>query len=292
MFGSEQVEQLLTLEPLDADRFIGDQPAASTLDKVYGGQLFGQSLAAAQMTVDPARHAHSLQAFCVEAGAHGRPVQYQVERLRDGRSFSARSVTATQDGRFLMRAAVSFHVAEPGLTHVIRLPDVPPPEELPTLQDAIRDYSSLADDSWRREWAGLDLRYNPQHLLTRERPRPGVQQVWMRVRAALPDDPALHRRVLTYLSDLTLLNTSLVPHGILIGAPELPRATLNHTVWLHTDLRTDDWLLFDQRSSWAGAARGHSSAHVFTREGQHVASLAQEGLIRPLGELRHQLGVE
>lgn len=292
MPSSKEIVHLLDVEGVGDDSFLGHQPSWSSLDKVYGGQMFGQGLAAAQRTVDPARAAHSVQAFCLEAGDHDGPIHYQVDRLRDGRSFSARSVVATQQGRPVMRLTASFQPPEPGLEHAATMPDVPAPDGLPTIQDAIRDFSGLPHEPWVREWAGLDVRYVVTDRTGRRSPGPGIQHVWIRVEDRLPDDAALQRQVLTYLSDITLLNASLIPHGLVMGAPELPRATLNHTVWLHADARPDEWLLVDQRSPWAGGARGLTLAEVFTGEGRHVASFAQEGLIRPRGDLRRRLGVE
>ncbi|RYE40769.1 MAG: acyl-CoA thioesterase II [Hyphomicrobiales bacterium] len=287
---SAEIVALLSLQKLGGDIFVGQQPHSSTLEKVYGGQLFGQAVVAARVTVeDPFRTAHSLQAYFLDAGRHGSPVHYHVDRLRDGRSFSARSVLAIQDGRPLLRLMASFHVPEPGLSHAEPMPTVAPPDKLPSIQDVIRDRSTLPDEPWRREWDGLDIRYVPDNLANIRLHRPGRQQIWIRVCDPLPDDPALHREVLTYLSDIGLLNTALVPHGMVMGAPELPRATLNHSVWLHAPARPDTWLLIDQRSPRAVGARALSFAEVFTAEGRHVASFAQEGLIRPRGALRQQL---
>jgi acyl-CoA thioesterase-2 len=291
MPNSTELMALLHLEELGGNCYSGGQPRESSLDKVYGGQLFGQALVAAQRTVDPGRSAHSVQAFCLEPGDHGSPVRYQVECLRDGRSFSARSVLATQEDRLLMRCTASFQPHEPGLAHAAAMPDVPPPAALPTIQDTIREFSELPDEPWRREWSGLDIRYVVTEQTGRRGPGPGIQQIWIRVQGRLPDDPVVHRQVLTYLSDITLLSASLIPHGLVVGAPDLPRATLSHTVWLHDDVRADEWLLVDQRSPWAGGARGLTFAEVFTADGVHVASYAQEGLVRPRGGLRERLGV-
>lgn len=288
----DQLLQLLDLDCPWPSHLVGGQPSSSILDKVYGGQLFAQSLVAMTRTVDAERRAHSLQVACFSPGDHSLPIHFDVDKLRDGRSFSVRSVVASQDGRDLLRATASFQVPEPGLTHSAPLPDAPAPEGQPSLADAIRDHSELDDAPWHTEWPGVDVRYVESHLATTPPEGPGKQQVWMRVRDRLPDDPVLHHQVLTYLSDLTFINASLVPHGIMMGAPELPRATLNHTVWLHDDVRADEWMLFDQTSPWAGNARGLSRAEVFSHDGRHVASLAQEGLIRPHGALRERLGVD
>ncbi|QCX26521.1 acyl-CoA thioesterase [Nocardioides jishulii] len=284
-------DELLALLDLDCPwpgHLVGGQPPASMLDKVYGGQLLAQALVAMTRTVDLDRRAHAVQGTFFHPGNHVDALHYDVEKLRDGRSFSVRSVVASQDSRELLRATASFQVPEPGLAHSPAAPPAPPPDDLPSLADVIRDHSELDDAPWRREWPGVDVRYVDALLDSPDPTGPGRQQVWMKVRRTLPDDPVLHHQVLTYLSDLTLVNASLVPHGILVGAPELPRATLNHTVWLHEDVRADEWFLVDQTSPWAGGARGFSRAEVF-QDGRHVASYAQEGLIRPRGDLRKRL---
>jgi acyl-CoA thioesterase II len=286
-----EIVRLLDVEDMGGDSFVGIHPERSWLDKTYGGQLIAQALVAAARTVDSSRYVHSVQATCLDAARHGLPVRYEVERIRDGRSFSTRTVRAVQDNRPVLNLMASFHTGEPGLAHCAAMPAVPPPEQLPTLQDVIRDASALSDEEWRLEWAGLDLRYVSENLDSAKGRVPAVQQLWARVNGRLPDDLSLHRYILVYISDLMLLSTSLLPHGIMLGAPELPRATISHTVWLHEDARADEWLFIDQRSPWAGDARGLSFANVFTADGRHVASLAQEGLIRPRGELRKRLGL-
>lgn len=283
------ITRLLDLTELGNDTFLGGQPTTSTLDKVYGGQLVGQALAAARRTVDPRRRAHSVQATCLEMGRHDSPITYEVERIRDGRSFSVRSVVAAQEGRPLLRLMASFHIPEPGLNHAERMPDVPPPDSVRPLHEVIRAHSTLPSEPVRREWSGVDVRYIESTLSEQTRRGTGRQQLWIRVASPLPSDPAVHREVLTYLSDLLLINTALVPHGMILGDPELPRATLNHSAWLHADARTDEWLLIDQRSPRAVGARALSYAEVFTAHGNHIASFAQEGLIRPRGGLRLQL---
>jgi acyl-CoA thioesterase-2 len=289
---ASEIARILDVESLGDDRFRGAHPDESLLDKVFGGQLIGQALVSAARTVDPARPAHCLQAVCLDVGRHGEPVRYEVERVRDGRSFSSRSVRAFQGSRQVLRLTASFQPRERGLAHQVRMPAAPPPEEVPLLQDVMLTASTLSDEEWRREWAGIDLRYVSDNLGTPTGRGPGVQQIWVRVKQRLPDDPGLHRHIIAYLSDLTLLSTSLLPHGIVLGAPDLPRATLNHSVWFHHDARADEWLFIDQRSPWAGGARGLSFASVYAADGRHVASLAQEGLIRPLREIRRRFGLD
>lgn len=288
-----EILSLLSLDPVAEDHFLGGQPETSILDKVYGGQLFAQALQAATATAPPDRRAHVLQASCLEPGHHGAPVDYAVERVRDGRSFSLRAVTATQQDRPLLRALVSFHVPEPGLTHRADPPlDRADPASLPPFQAVIRDHSDLDDHPWWGEWEGIDIRYDPAHIEPSRGSDRGRQALWMRTADPLPDDEATHRLVFAYLSDLGILSSSLLPHGMVLGAPLLPRATLNHTIWLHAPARADEWLLFEQSSPWAGDARGFGRAEVYDRDGRLIASLAQEGLIRPRGELRERYGVD
>jgi acyl-CoA thioesterase-2 len=287
-----EIVELLDLGQVDTCHFVGGHPDDSQLAKVFGGQLFGQALVAAARTVDESRPAHWLQATCLEPGLHGTPVRYEVEQVRDGRSFSTRAVHAFQADRQVLSLLASFQPREPGLSHQVPMPTAPRPETVPPLDTVMDSVSTLSGEEWRAEWQGLDLRYVAENLDGAHGRSPAVQQMWVRVNGALPDDAALHRHVLAYLSDLTLLSASLLPHGLVFGAPELPRATLNHSVWFHADARADEWLLFDQRSPWAGGARGLSFASVFTADGRHVASLAQEGLIRPRGEMRLRLGVD
>jgi len=285
-----EITALLDLQDVGDDSFRGSQRTESILDKTYGGQLFAQSLAAAARTVDPQCQVHAIQVACLEAGRHDQPLDFTVRRNRDGRSFASRTVEASQQGRVLLHLHASFQISEQGLHHAPAMPAAPDPDGLPDLFDMMREHSALPHAAWRREWEGIDLRYVPESLERSRREQQGRQQVWIRVGDRLPDDPALHRQVLAYLSDITLLNASLLPHGFLIGAPDLPRATLNHTIWFHEDGRADEWLLVDQHSPWAGGARGLSFADVFSADGRHVASYAQEGLIRPRGDLRREYG--
>lgn len=284
--------QLLDVDDRGDGHFVGTQPVVTDLPTVYGGQLFAQALAAMARTAPAGRRVHAAQATFLSAGDLSRPIDLEVARDRDGRSFSARSVLASQAGRALLRATASFHVAEPGLTHARTAPAAPGPDGLPSLVEVIRRHSVLEGVLWRQEWASLEVRYVDALLEDSHPAGPGRQQVWMRLADPLPagGDADLHRLLLAYLSDLTLINVSLLPHGIVMGHPELPRATLNHCVWFHDDVDVTQWFLVDQTSEWAGAGRGLARAEVF-QGGRHVASYAQEGLIRPQGELRpHLLG--
>ena len=283
------IAKTLELESAGPKTFLGRHPSGSRLTKSYGGQLVAQAAVAATRTVAIGRELHSLNALFLSAGTTDRPIVYEVEEVRNGRSFSSRSVRALQGEHEVLRLFASFHAPEPGLAHTTGPPEVLGPEAVPSLQDVMRRASTLSHAQWQREWAGLDVRYLPDHV-SAVGVAPSRQQFWVRLRHPLPDDLALHRHVVTYLSDHLLLAASLVSHGFMLGDPELPRATLNHSVWFHGHARADEWLLFDQRSPWAGNALGFSIASIYTEGGTLVASLAQEGLIRPGGELRRSLG--
>ena len=284
----DQLLDLLDLKCPWPGHLVGNQPTSSRLAKVYGGQLFAQALVAMTRTVDAGRPVHSIQATFFSPAHHDEPLHYDVTKLRDGRSFSVRSVVASQDGHELLRGTASFQPPEPGLHHAAAAPATPDPEGLPSLADVVRDHSDLDDTLWRTEWPGIEIRYVDTLLERVDRNGPARQQLWIRVTDALPDAPAIHQQVLAYLSDQALINAAVLPHGLVMGAPQLPRATLNHSVWFHDAVRTDEWLLVDQTSPWAGGARGFTRAEVF-QGGRHVASFAQEGLIRPHGELRQRL---
>jgi acyl-CoA thioesterase-2 len=283
---------LLELERLEVDLFRGRQPDTSR-QRVFGGQVAAQALAAASQTVPAEVSAHSLHAYFLLPGDTAIPIVYDVERIRDGRSFATRRVVARQHGTSIFYLTASFHLAEIGLDHQDQMPDVPPPEDCPTMGDLFRKITRRADDrSWEREWAALDVRYAGD---SRSSPRlssdaePARAQIWIKAAGPVPDDRICNTCVLAYASDLTLLGVSLVPHHVLIVSPQIQPASLDHTMWFHRPFRVDDWLLYDQHSPSASGARGFALGRVFSRDGRLVASVAQEGLIRPLGELREGL---
>jgi len=267
--------QMLDLEPLEVDLFRGQSPPTS-LQRVFGGQVAAQALAAAGRTVVPERGVHSLHAYFLRPGDPARPILYDVERLREGRSFSTRRVLARQHGRPIFVMSASFQVSEPGLDHQDPLPDVPDPEGLPTMAELMAQGEPTRLERWWTEWAAFDLRVadpEPQDPAA-------VSQIWLRTAQPLPDDPLLHSCVLTYVSDLTLLTVALGPHGRQVGEAGLQVASLDHAMWFHRPFRADGWLLYDQRSPSASGARGLATGRVFTREGTLAASVVQEGLIR------------
>lgn len=282
---NEQAQWLvgvLDVEPVERDFFRG--PATPDgKGRSFGGQVIGQALMAAIRTVDAARPAHSLHGYFIRPGDATAPVLYQVERDRDGGSFTTRRVVAIQNGAVILNLAASFHVTEPGLSHQDAMPDVPPPEDVApedVLAERMADQLPEGYLRWLRSPRPVDFRpVDPRPPLDR-RPRAPAQNVWMRVAGPLPDDPSLHRAALAYVSDYGLLGTSVVGHGKAFGDPDMQFASLDHAVWFHDDFRVDDWLLYAMDSPWAGGARGFNRGRIFTRDGRLVASVAQEGLVR------------
>jgi acyl-CoA thioesterase-2 len=271
----------LTLEPLGNDRFRGESRSVGG-KSVFGGQVLGQALLAADATVE-CRRAHSLHAYFLLAGDPQAPIVYEVERIRDGRSFATRRVVAVQHGRAIFNMAVSFQVDEEGLDHHAAMPDVPGPEGLPSGSELYRQIADQLPENRRDALTAerpIELRpVRPRDLLNPER-RPPQRQVWLRTVGALPDDPALHQAMLAYASDFTLLGTALYPHGLSFFNPEVQALSLDHAMWFHRPFRMDDWLLYAMDSPSASAGRGLGRGSIFTRDGRLVASVAQEGLIR------------
>jgi acyl-CoA thioesterase-2 len=286
-----ELVDLLELEDLEVDLFRGRQPDTG-LQRVFGGQVAAQALRAASATVDPARHVHSLHAYFLRPGDTTIPIVYDVERIRDGGSFSTRRVVARQSGRSIFFLTASFHRDETGVHHQDAMPPVPPPEACPTLGELVGEVTKRAPEVWNREWAALDIRYAGDSRAggrLEDASVPARTQLWVKAAGPVPDDDVLHRCVLAYLSDLTLLGVSLVPSGLFIGSPQIQAASLDHAMWFHRPFRSDDWLLYDQYSPSASGARGFTTGRIFNRPGALVASVAQEGLIRPLGEARERL---
>ncbi|MCW2793930.1 MAG: acyl-CoA thioesterase [Nocardioides sp.] len=281
---ADELVALLDLEDLDVNLFRGRQPETS-LQRVFGGQVAAQALLAAARTVDPEYVAHSLHSYFLLPGDTAVPIIYDVERLRDGRSFGTRRVVARQHGRPIYYSTVNFQRVEEGFEHQDAMPAAIPPEEGIDLGAMFRSRGAANTEEWEREWAALDVRYvgNSRQGLSDDPSRPARARLWIRVNGELSDDPLQHLAAFTYASDMTLLGSTLVPHGVHISSPGMQVASLDHTVWFHRPFRTDKWWLYDQESPSASGGRGLALARVFTQEGVLGATVAQEGLIRHRG---------
>lgn len=273
------IDDLLTLSEPEVDVFDGQPRTGTILPKTFGGHTIAQALAAACRTVDDARVPVSAQGFFLSAGDTDGPARYAVERVREGRSMDMRAVRAHQGHREIFRLTASFQAEGPGFAHEAPMPGSAPPEEVPSLFDVMDRRSSLDSDGWRTEWSFLDLRYVEENLLDPS-PDHGRQQVWMRLPQVGGDEPWRGRCLVAYVSDLALLAASLVPHGVMLGAPDIPRATLTHSIHFHADPAPGEWVFIDQRSDWSGGGRGLSHAAMYSRDGRRLATFVQDGLIR------------
>ena len=274
---------LLDVEQLDVDLYRGARLPGGR-GRVFGGQVIGQALQAAQRSIED-KAAHSLHAYFMRPGDDALPIILRVVRDFDGRSFATRRVIATQNGQPILNLAASFQVAEDGYHHQDAMPaDIPPPEDLKSESElraeAAKDLPEQHRERFLRFSSPIDVR--PLHPRSWFAPvkRPPANFAWFRAIAPLGDDPALHRAVLAYASDMALLATSMMPHGINWLTPGVQSASLDHALWIHEPFRADDWLLYATDSPWAGHARGMNRGRIFTRDGRLVASVAQEGLIR------------
>ena len=276
---TEELLGLLELEKLDTDLFRGSQPV-TVLQRSFGGQVLAQALSAAYRTVESDRLAHSLNAFFLRPGATTHPILYVVEPTRDGRMFSQRRVVARQNGRPIFSMVCSFHVPEPGLDHADPFPaDVPEPENCRPAAEVLGERSARRAAFWEAEWGALDARYviePPEHAGANA----AHLQLWLRARDRMVDDPRVHQMILAYLSDISLLSVSTLPHPVEFMSPRMQAASIDHAMWFHRSVRADEWLLYDQVSPSASGGLGFSQGRIFSRHGQLVATCAQQGLIR------------
>jgi acyl-CoA thioesterase-2 len=274
---------ILDVEEIDADLSRGRNEQGRP-GRLFGGQVAAQSLAAAARTVGGAR-AHSLHGYFLRPGDPALPVIYTVDRIRDGRSFQTRCVVALQRGRAIFNASVSFQAEEHGYEHQMPMPEAPDPESLPTREELVRRHWEripVADRGWVGQKRPLDVRHVELPTFFGGGPRQGTTLVWMRVPGRLDDAPQIHQRLLAYLSDMTLLDNVVLPHGRNGRLGPLMVASIDHAVWFHRPARVDQWLLYAQDSPVASGARGFARGTLFARDGTLVASVAQEGLIRPV----------
>jgi acyl-CoA thioesterase II len=272
---------ILDLEQLEVNLFRGRSPQVGW-QRVFGGQVIGQALVAAIRTVE-GRAAHSMHAYFLLPGDPKVPIIYDVDRIRDGKSFTTRRVTARQHGHPIFSMLVSFHNDEPGLDHQAKMPDVPPPEQLPSDVEMRGKLLPTMPESVRRYYE----RERPIELRPVESDRyrgkkyPDARfHIWIRATSKLPDDPAIHQCALAYSSDYALLDAALVPHGRTLFEKDFMAASLDHALWLHRPFRADEWLLYAQDSPNLHGSRGFARGLIFKRDGTLVASVAQEGLLR------------
>lgn len=280
---ARELRGLLDLEYLDVDLFRGRHPD-SARPRVYGGQVAAQSLVAGARTVDPEFHVHSLHSYFLLPGDYQVPIIFDVERIRDGRSFATRRVMARQHGRPIYYQTLNFQKDEEGFEHQDVMPQVAPPSEGLDMVELMRQGGNTEADDLGKEWAALEVRWlgNSKYGLLEPNPaHPAEARMWIRVQGDAGDDPIEHLAMFTYASDVSLLGATLAAHAS--EPSKVQMASLDHTIWFHRPFRVDDWWLYDQWSPSASGARGLAIGRVFLQDGTLVATVAQEGLIRPRG---------
>lgn len=274
---------LLDLEPIEVNIFRGLSPDEGW-QRVYGGQVIGQALVAASRTVeDQNRLAHSLHGYFLRPGDTTIPILYEVDRIRDGRSFTTRRVVATQRGRAIFSMSVSFHVAEDGLEHQFEKPNVKGPEDCPTQSELNAKFSDDIPEAYKQRShrpQPIEMRFVEPINQFKPVKMPPHQNTWIKAVDTMPDDPRLHQCLLAYASDMTLIDTAVRPHGISWTDDNFQVASLDHAMWFHRPFKMDDWLLYAQDSPFSGGARGLSRGAFYTQKGELISSVAQEGLIR------------
>jgi acyl-CoA thioesterase-2 len=283
LIGINQLLAYLDLEKIEENHYRGFSPQAGW-QRVFGGHVIAQALVAAQRTVVEDRLVHSLHSYFLRPGDPKTPILYEVDRIRDGGSFTTRRVVAIQHGKAIFSMSASFQISEPGLEHQSAMPAVPAPDDLPNVSELFEDMFKDAPPHVVQYW----LRDRPveirpvmlDHYMSGKKLDP-VQHVWVRANGEVPDSQPLQSAILAYLSDMTLLETSLLPHGVSVFSPNMQVASLDHAMWFHRPCRMDDWMLYTQDSPSAGGARGLSRGSLYDRQGRLIATVAQEGLIRP-----------
>lgn len=277
----DELVALMQLEPLGGDKFLAQSEDIGT-PAVFGGQVLGQSLAAASLTVGADRPVHSMHAYFLLPGEHA-PIEYSVDRVRDGRSFTTRHVVARQQERIIFEMSASFQTVDEGVEHQFTMPTVQGPEGLVSELDQRIALGDRLPERWRikgLEPHGIEYRrVEADDLLTPE-VRPSESAIWMRAIAPLPDNPVVHRALLAYASDHGLLRAAMLPHGLSFMSGQVRPASLDHAMWFHRDFRMDDWLLYVLDSPSASGARGLCRGSLYSRDGRLVASTAQEGMLR------------
>jgi acyl-CoA thioesterase-2 len=276
----DRLVALLDLEKIEENIFRGVSPAHSPV-RVFGGQVAGQALVAAGRTVPEERKVHSLHAYFIRGGDPSVPIVYEVDRIRDGRSFTTRRVVGVQHGKAIFALSASFQKEERGIEHAEKMPDVPDPESLPTLTERVGEHLGKKHVERPRP---IDIRYvnDPPWVTRATGERPARNRVWMRADGKLPDEDLLHVCVLTYASDMTLLDSILARHGVYWDLDHVLGASLDHALWFHRPFRADEWFLYDSASPTASGARGLATGRFFAADGTLIATVVQEGLLRVL----------
>ena len=275
--------KLLDVKDAGDDKFTGRRRRGG-IGRVFGGQVIAQALAAAERTVDPSRLAHSFHTYFLRAGSEDHEIDFVVNRDFDGGSFSNRRVVASQQGKPILNFTASFQKLEQGLSHQdCPMPQVTEPDDLPPEAELRRQFAARADPAQRHLFLQprpIELRAVEGRHWINEGPAAPISHSWFRAVAPLPDNPRIHRAILAYASDMQLLGTAILPHGLSWSRGEVVSASLDHTIWFHDTFRADEWLLYATDSPWSGRGRGFNRGRIFTQDGRLVASVAQEGMIR------------
>ncbi len=279
---ASQLVDLLDVEEIDTDLYRGKRQPGG-VGRVFGGQVIAQALQAAQRSTEAPKVAHSLHAYFMRPGDEDFPIVFRVVRDFEGRSFATRRVIAMQRGKPILNMAASFQTPEDGLHHQEAMPNVPAPDTLKSERQIREEMADEIPEKWRPALLRpRPIEIRPVHARSwfKPEPRGPRQQSWFRLAAPIDADPAMHRAILAYASDMALLGTSSLPHGVNWMTHKLQSASLDHALWLHEPFRADEWLLYDCDSPWAGHARGFNRGRIFSQDGRLVASTAQEGLMR------------
>ena len=284
----QEILSLLDVERIEQNLYRGQN---HNTEHVFGGQVLAQALVAAFRTVEVDHHLHSMHAYFLRAGDWQVPILYEVDRIRDGRSFTTRRVAAIQHGRAIFSLSCSWQRAEGGLDHAQPMPDVPPPESLRGDLEAYaalaKEYPEMARFSFR--FQAIDSRQVERIPFNDPREHPPFKHTWLKARERLPDSQEVHLALLAYMSDLDFMSTSMLPHRNVLDRESMRGASLDHSIWFHRPFRADEWLLFAKEAPNASGARGFVRGQFFSRDGELVATAAQECLIRPIGKGRERL---
>jgi len=282
---------ILDLEQLEHNLYRGTSPQVGW-QRVFGGLVISQALVAATRTVDAERRVHSLHGYFLRPGDPNVPIIYQVDRLRDGKSFATRRAIAIQHGQPIFSLSCSYHRAEEGWNHQSTMPEVPKPDQLPSDTELKERFLALMPKSVRDYWERerpIELRPVDLTRYVARIPQEPRQYLWIRAAGRLPEDPAVHEAVLAYASDMTLLDTTLVAHGKSVFDTDVQAASIDHALWFHSPFKMDEWLLYAQESPFTGGARGFARGQIW-QAGKLIASVAQEGLVRPRWDKDTSLG--